>query len=170
MTVRAKTSVNATGDEYSKLAKDISNQIGGLHALPRRGLLDLWRTLYGRAAPHAIRREILVPFLAYKIQENAYGGLKPATRAELRRMARALERDPSSKRLIRPRIKPGTRLFRQWRGQMHEVFVTESGYEYRGAAYRSLSEIARKVTGARWSGPAFFHLKKANSVPGGRRD
>jgi hypothetical protein len=147
----------------------ISNQISCLHTLSRHELFNLWRQLYGKVAPPAIRREILVPFLAYKIQENAYGGLKPAKRAELRRMARALEKGPSSKPLIRPRIKPGTRLFRQWRGQMHEVFVTESGYEYRGLGYRSLSEIARKVTGVRWSGPAFFRLKNANNVPGGSR-
>jgi len=149
---------------------NISNQIGRLRTLPRQELFDLWRDVYGRKAPHAIRREILIPFLAYRIQESAYGGLKPATRAELRRLARALERNSSSKPLIRPRIKPGTRLFRQWRGQMHEVFVTESGYEYRGVGYRSLSEIARKVTGVRWSGPAFFRLKNANSVPDHRDD
>ena len=154
----------------SRIGTSISNQINRLRTLSRHELLDLWRTLYGRVAPRAIRREILVPFLAYKIQENAFGGLKPAIRVELRRMARALERNPSSKRLIRPRIKPGTRLFRQWRGQMHEVFVTESGYEYRGAGYRSLSEIARKVTGVRWSGPAFFRLNNVNLVSGHRDD
>jgi hypothetical protein len=152
------------------MAIDISNQIDRLRTLPRQELFDLWRDVYGRKAPHAIRREILVPFLAYKIQENAYGGLKPATRAELRRMARALERNRSSRPLNRLRIKPGTRLFRQWRGQMHEVFVTESGYEYRGVGYRSFSEIARKITGARWSGPAFFRLKNVNSAPGSRDD
>lgn len=149
---------------------NISNEISGLRNLSRRELLDLWCQLYGKVAPPAVRREILVPFLAYKIQENAYGGLKSTTRAELRRMARALEKNPSSKPLIRPRIKPGTRLFRQWRGQMYEVFVTEPGYEYRGVGYRSLSEIARKVTGVRWSGPAFFRLKNANPAPGRRDD
>jgi len=153
-----------------RVGTNISNQIRRLRTFSRRELFDLWRKLYGKVAPPAIRREILVPFLAYKIQENAFGGLKPTTRAVLRRMARALERNPSSKRLIRPRIKSGTRLFRQWRGQMHEVFVTESGYEYRGVGYRSLSEIARKVTGVRWSGPAFFRLKNANSVAGDRHD
>lgn len=152
------------------MGTSISNQISHLRTLLRQELLGLWRQLYGKVAPPAIRREILVPFLAYKIQENAYGGLKPATRVELRRLARALERGPSSKRLIRPRIKPGTRLFRQWRGQMHEVFVTEAGYEYRGVGYRSLSEIARRVTGVRWSGPAFFRFKNANSVSGRRDD
>jgi hypothetical protein len=105
--------------------------------------------------------------LAYRIQEIAYGGLKPAIRAELRRIAQALKRNPgSSELLIRPRIKPGSRLLRQWRGETHEVFVTDSGYEHRGVRYRSLSEIARKVTGTRWSGPAFFGLKSATPAAG----
>ena len=115
-------------------------------------------------------REILVPFLAYRIQENAHGGLKPIALAELRRIARALDKNRMSNGpVVRARIKTGTRLFRQWRGHTHEVFVTESGYEYRRVGYRSLSEIARKITGTRWSGPAFFGLKRASSVPG-RRD
>lgn len=69
---------------------------------------------------------------------------------------------------IRPTIHPGTRLLRQWRGDTHEVVVADSGYEYRGATYHSLSEIARKITGTRWSGPAFFGLNSARSVPGRR--
>jgi len=102
----------------------------------------------------------MVPFLAYRTQEIAYGGLKPATRAELRRIARAIENSSYSTDQIRkPRVKPGTRIFRQWRGETHEVVVTESGFEYRRARYNSLSEIARKITGTRWSGPAFFGLK-----------
>jgi hypothetical protein len=114
-----------------------------------------------------MRREILIPFLAYKLQENAYGGLKPATRAELRRIARALERKSASSELsARPKVKPGTRLFRRWSGEMHEVFVTERGYEHRGVDYRSLSQIACHITGTRWSGPAFFGLHKNKSLPG----
>jgi hypothetical protein len=151
------------------MASRILEQIAKLRTLLRSQLLNLWQELYNRAAPPGIRREILVPFLAYRIQENAYGSLKPAALAELRRIARALDRNRTSNEpLGRPRIKTGTRLFRQWRGHTHEVFVTESGYEYRGVGYRSLSEIARKITGTRWSGPAFFGLKKANSVPGHR--
>lgn len=145
----------------------IAGQITQLPALSRRELLDMWERLYGRAAPRGIRREILVPFLAYRMQEHAYGGLKSSTRSELRRVARALDKAAGSTKLIlRPKIKAGTRLLRQWRGQMHEVFVTEFGYEYRGVGYRSLSQIARKVTGTQWSGPAFFGLKDTNSVLG----
>jgi hypothetical protein len=148
------------------MASQITDQIAKLRTLSRSKLLDLWQQLYNRAAPAAIRREILVPFLAYRIQENAHGGLKPSALAELRRIARALDRNRMSNGpVVRTRIKTGTRLFRQWRGQTHEVFVTESGYEYRHVGYRSLSEIARKITGTRWSGPAFFGLKRASSDP-----
>ena len=102
----------------------------------------------------------MIPFLAYRIQENAYGGLKLSTRSELRRIARGIENLSSSGAKMRqPRIKPGTQIIRQWHGETHEVVVTKLGFEYRRARYNSLSEIARKITGTRWSGPAFFGLK-----------
>ena len=146
---------------------DTAGQIAQLRGYSRQQLLEVWQKLYKRAAPLRIRREIMVPLLAYKIQENAYGGLKPATRAKLLRIARKFERSTASTELrIGPRIKTGSRLLRRWHGEMHEVFVTELGYEYRGAAYRSLSEIARKITDTRWSGPAFFGLKRTSSAPG----
>ena len=149
----------------------IAGQIAQLRALSRPQLLDMWQKLYDRAAPPGIRRELLVPFLAYRMQEHAYGGLKSSARSELRRIARDLEKSAGSTRLVlRPKIKAGTRLLREWRGQTHEVIATESGYEYRGVGYRSLSEIARKVTGTRWSGPAFFGLKNAKTAQGHRDD
>jgi hypothetical protein len=153
------------------MAPQIPDKIAKLRVLSRSELLGLWQELYNKAAPPGIRREILVPFLAYRIQENTYGGLKPTALAELRRIARALDRNQTSTgRLVRPRLKTGTRLFREWRGQTHEVFVTESGFEHGRVSYRSLSEISRKITGTRWSGPAFFGLKKAGSVPGRRNE
>jgi hypothetical protein len=112
-----------------------------------------------------MRRSLLVPFLAYRLQERAFGSLKLSTGAELRRMARALEKGPdSAKPDLRPRIMPGTRIVRQWQGKTHEVSVTEPGFEYGGANYRSLSQIARKITGTRGSGPAFFELKSGHSA------
>jgi len=151
------------------MGTDIAGQIAQLRGFSRQQLLEVWQKLYKKAAPLGIRREIMVPFLAYKIQENAHGGLKPATRAKLRRIARDFEKSTVSTELrIRPRIKPGSRLLRRWHGEIHEVFVTELHYEYRGASYRSLSEIARKITHTRWSGPAFFGLNSASSVRGHR--
>ena len=71
---------------------------------------------------------------------------------------------------MKPKIKPGTRIVREWRRETHEVVVTQSGYEYRGMSYHSLSEVARKITGARWSGPAFFRLNGTPRVRGRRDD
>jgi hypothetical protein len=153
------------------MGSSISGQIAKFHALSRKQLLDLWQELYGKSTPHGIRRELIIPFLAYRLQERACGGLKTSTRTELRRIARSFKRTSGSAELkVRPRIKPGTRLVRQWRGATHEVTVSESSYEYRGVSYSSLSRIARKITGTRWSGPAFFGLNGANSVSGRRHD
>src|ERR1700693_1135390 len=150
---------------------DIPEQIAQLGHLSRQELLDLWQKLYRRAAPQGIRRALMVPFLAYRIQENAYGGLKPATRCKLRRIARELEKSGESLEVRAPRkIKPRTCLLRHWRGEGHEARVTGSGYEYKGASFPSLSHIARQITGTRWSGPAFFGLGNGNPMRGGAND
>ena len=132
------------------MGANISGQIAKLRALSRQRLLETWQKVHGRAAPLRIRRELLVPFLAYRMQEDAYGALKPSTRSELRRIARSLEKPGgSTESRVRPRIKSGTQFIRKWRGETHEVAAAASGYEYRGNTYRSLSEIARKITGTR---------------------
>jgi hypothetical protein len=142
---------------------DTRSQVAQLGSFSRKQLLELWQKIYQKSAPQGIRREILIPFLAYRIQEKAYGGLKPSTRSELRRIARELEKSKDSPNLkVRSRAKTGTRIYRDWRGETHEVTVIGDGYEYRGLAFRSLSQIARKITGVRWSGPAFFRLNSAH--------
>jgi hypothetical protein len=146
---------------------DIQAEIAQLSTYSREQLLRKWHELYRSARAPSIRRELMIPFLAYKIQENAYGGLKRSTRAELRRINRALESGSGSVTPdLRPRTKPGTRIVRHWRGKPHEVVVTESGFEYCGKSYGSLSQIAREITGTQWSGPAFFGLKKARIARG----
>src|ERR1700690_1379571 len=113
------------------MESNISKQIAKLSTFSRQQLLDLWRKVYGAAAPPGIRRELMVPFLAYRMQEKIHGGLSPSTRAELRRIARDLEKPGGSTMMrIRSRIKPGTRLVRKWHGETHEITATESGYEY----------------------------------------
>jgi hypothetical protein len=146
---------------------DIRAKIAELRTFSRKQLLQKWRELFGGTRAPSLRRELMIPFLAYKIQEIAYGGLKPSTRAELRRIGRALETGSGSlTSVMRPRTKPGTRMVRHWRGKPHEVVITESGFEYCGRSYGSLSQIAREITGTQWSGPAFFGLKKAKSERG----
>src|SRR5580704_17427518 len=144
---------------------DISAEIAKLRASTRAEILGIWQKLFKKTAPSGIRRELLVPFLAYRMQEQVFGALKPSTLTELRRIARGLEKtNGSNRRRNPPRAKTGTRFIRQWHGETHEVSVAESGYEYRGITYRSLSKIARDITGSRWSGPVFFGQKNTGPI------
>jgi len=148
-----------------------TDQILELHKLSRSQLLDRWQKLYGKTPPSGIRREVIIPFLAYRIQEKTEGGLGPAAQAMLKSAARQLKRTQNSEAPVRkPRVKSGTRLLRRWKGELHEIDVTETAYQYRDHEYRSLSEIARKITGTRWSGPAFFGLRKSHSHGDQKRD
>jgi hypothetical protein len=121
-------------------------------------LRTLWQQLFPNPPHPKMRRELMIPVLAYRIQEQAYGGLSQETLTKLRQLAREFERNPSALATMR-RIKPGTRIIREWDGDAHEVTVVRDGYSYRGQQYESLSAIARKITGTRWSGPVFFGLK-----------
>jgi hypothetical protein len=134
-------------------------QIGALEALGIKQLRRRWREAYSMPSPPRSRREFLIRGLAHRLQEDALGGLAPAQRRRLARLAVALERDGGDHSFSAPRIKPGTRLIRQWRGAIHQVTVLENGFAYRGERYLSLSAIARTITGSRWSGPTFFGLK-----------
>jgi len=139
---------------------DLRAQLERLRSLKTSELRKMWRDSVGMP-PHArVRRELLIPILAYRIQERALGGLKPATARRLRSIAEEFvsgKRNPRKRELT---TNPGTRMVRQWQGKLHEVITLESGFFYEGQRYGSLSEIARAITGTRWSGPAFFGLKK----------
>jgi len=130
-----------------------------LPTMDRKELLKLWRDLFDRVPSPALRREMLIPILAYRIQEKAFGGLKETTVRKLRELAdESVAGEISAQRSLRPKI--GTRYVREHAGKLHEVTVLESGYEYEESTYSSLSEIARTITGTKWSGPAFFGLKR----------
>jgi hypothetical protein len=141
------------------MSKEVSARIGQLPKLPTPQLRALWQELFANPPHPKLRRELMIPFLAYQIQENAYGGLKPATRKRLEKLAAELERNPKADLKAVPRVKPGTKLIRHWQGQRHEVLASDQGFEYKGKHFKSLSEIAREITGTRWSGPLFFGLK-----------
>jgi DUF2924 family protein len=101
---------------------NLSSQVARLPCFSRQQLLSPWEKMYGRAAPPGMGRSFLVPFHAYRLQERAFGGLKLSIRAELRRIARALEKGPgSAKPDLRPRIKPVTRIIREWQGKSRSV-------------------------------------------------
>ena len=101
--------------------------------------------------------------IAYRVQEIAYGGLSKATLRRLRALAASTDNDGNVPETAVPRLRPGTRLVREWRGRTHTVIVTETGFDYRGRTYPSLTHIAKVITGAHWSGPRFFGLVKPKS-------
>ncbi len=119
-----------------------------------------WRALFDTEPP-MFNRRYLETRLAYRIQELAYGGLKPATLRRLQDLGDDLDGGNITTRRIRTDLKPiiGTRLIREWQGAEHCVTVTREGYEWQGRPYKSLSAIARTITGTRWNGWVFFGLK-----------
>ncbi len=141
----------------------LESDLKSLPKLPRTELQKRWVELYETPCPTQISRRILTRALAYRMQEQAFGGLDALT---FRRLARA-ERDLAAGRPVAspvPKIKPGTRLLREWNGKVHEVIVLERGVRYRDQTWPSLSAVAREITGTRWSGPRFFGLVKGASA------
>ncbi|MEQ9488731.1 MAG: DUF2924 domain-containing protein [Alphaproteobacteria bacterium] len=134
--------------------------LAAIPEMSRAELLEHWRTDHGRDAPKGISRRLLEYSAAYSAQVRAFGGLKPSTRRKLDRIAAKPLADRGKKPAPPPkrRLAPGTRLVREWHGRSHHVEVINTGFVYNGDIYRSLSEIAREITGARWSGPRFFGL------------
>jgi len=138
-----------------------------LAVLPTLSLGDLrleWRRLY-RAEPPRLSRDIMMRAIAYRLQEIAHGGPSKVTQRRLMTLAAEFETSGRIAPPPGPRIKPGSRLVREWRGRTHTVCVTDDGFEFQGKTYRSLTKIARDITGAQWSGPRFFGLTKTSATP-----
>ena len=138
----------------------LSEQIATLPSLNKAQLLAIWAENFSKDPPPNLRKELMVPVLAYRIQEREFGGLSHAARRRLREVAVSLSTDRPSHEKPDSAPQTGTRLIRLWHGETHEVIATGSGYEYCGQTYSSLSKIAREITGTRWSGPLFFGVRK----------
>jgi len=138
----------------------VLTRIAALKTLPIPQLKQQWRDLF-ESEPPAFNRRFLEHRLAYRIQELTYGGLKPSTLARLRELAEELDGgDPANRRRHhQDRPLAGTRLIREWQSVDHCVTVRDDGYEYQGCPYKSLSAVARAITGTRWNGWLFFGLK-----------
>src|SRR6202040_3812091 len=146
--------------DMDKAAIDIAKALVRLSELTIFELRGEWRRLHRMPPPMRLSRDLLVRGITYKLQERAYGGLSTAT-------ARKLEQagaDSLSRGSVTPAppisLRPGTRLVREWHGVTHMVLIHADGIEWRGQRYSSLSVVARKITGARWSGPRFFGLRR----------
>lgn len=131
-----------------------------LPCLDRTGLAHLWKDLFGIPVPANMSQGLQRRFLAYALQVRTEGDLAPALSARLVRIADGTDRPAA------PVLQPGGRLLRQWNGVTHVVDVTRTGYLWNGETHRSLSAIARAITGARWSGPRFFGLTASPAAGG----
>jgi hypothetical protein len=148
------------------MSRTIQNSTACREALERLPELDLgelrqqWSALYKiEASPH-LSRELLLRAVAYRMQEVALGGLLPQRQRQLRHIAQELKETGETRSRARPQLKPGTRLIREWQGRTYEVLVLDDGFSWQGTQYRSLSALARTITGTAWSGPLFFGLKE----------
>jgi hypothetical protein len=169
-----------TGEPSSPIGQAANRQNAvSKEALSRLSTLDIaelrqqWRGLYKTQAPPNFSRELLVRAVAYRMQELARGGLRPEPRRQLMRIAQQFKRAGEATIRARPELKPGTRLMREWQGRTYDVLALDDGFSWQGMRYRSLSAIARKITGTAWSGPLFFGLKpnrpatrRSSQVPG----
>ncbi|MFT8247236.1 DUF2924 domain-containing protein [Roseomonas sp. BN140053] len=140
---------------------DMLGRLAALRSASTPALKQQWRELFGQAPPRFHPRTYLRSRLAYRIQELAYGGLRPETVDRLVALGEQLDGGNVVLRRIRAdhRPLPGTRLLREWAGVEHVVTVLADGFEWEGRPYQSLSAIARAITGTRWNGWTFFGLK-----------
>ena len=150
------------------MSGDLANTLATLPGLGTIELRAEWRRLF-RTTPPLLSRDLIVRALAHRTQELVHGGLTKTTQRRLRALAgAAADADPArtdktGSRAIAPtprpvQLSPGARLVREWGGRTHVVTVTPDGFEHDGQRYRSLSHVARAITGAHWSGPRFFGL------------
>ena len=140
-------------------------QLAALKNAPVTYLKQKWRDLFDREPPPYNRR-FLENRLAYRIQELAYGGLSEETIERLDAIADELEgKEPKRRSSLVDRPIAGTRLIREWKGREHCVTVRYEDFEYQGRPYKSLSAIARHITGTRWNGLVFFGLKNTRGRP-----
>jgi hypothetical protein len=138
----------------------VLGQLAALKTAPAPALKAKWRELF-EAEPPPYNRRFLESRLAYRIQELAYGGLKKETLERLRELGKQYDGKSGTRRKGRGERLPiaGTRLIREWQGIEHCVTVRGNDFEYQGLPYKSLSAIARKITGVRWNGWVYFGLK-----------
>ena len=146
--------------EMPKPSINIAVELARLGELTIFELRREWRRLHRMPPPMRLSRELLIRGMTYKLQEKALGGLSKSIIRNLESINLKPIGGDARKTTSPISLKPGTRLIREWRGATHTVLVHADGVEWNGRRYRSLTIIAREITGARWSGPRFFGLRK----------
>lgn len=155
--------------DRARMAKELQR----LRELETYDLQVRWRRVFGRSAPRHLPKHLLLRILAYKLQADAFGELDRSTVRMLEQIARdatkARTRGDRLSKVVPPveetrGLKPGTLLMREHEGVLHRVTVQGRGYEWKGQTFRSLSEVARAITGTRWNGPRFFGLRQGGTA------
>jgi Protein of unknown function (DUF2924) len=144
-------------DQRTQEAAAIEAEVDQIRSLGIDALRRRWRLMFGSIPPKGLTKDLIGRIIAYRIQEEAFGGLDPALAKLLDRLAEGKKPDE-----LKRRLKPGTVLIREYGGERHTVTVATDGFLWKGTSYSSLSVIAREITGTTWNGPRFFGLR----VPG----
>lgn len=149
-------------DHQASKQQKVESELAALASADIHELRVRWRRLFRTKAPEHLSRTLLVRILSYRLQAEVYGDLDRESLRFLDRIARQLA--AGSDKPVPPvtetlSLKPGTVLIREYDGVLHQAMVTGDGYSWNGRSYRSLSEVARAITGTRWNGPRFFGLR-----------
>lgn len=143
----------------------IAVQLDKLAAMPQAQLRAEWRRWHkGQPMPVGLGRDLATRAIAWAMQEKVHGGLTPAATRQVQKLLNELEKTGAIEIAKGHPLKPGTKLTREWHGRIYHVLVLEEGFEFQDRRYRSLTPIAREITGVQWSGPRFFGLKEKASV------
>jgi Protein of unknown function (DUF2924) len=142
--------------------RQVLEELRRLETASIKDLKEHWNVLTGRNPPRFAKRSLLTQLIAWELQAQAFGGLEPAAQRYLLSIGKANAASDAMEqpRTSTPALRPGVKLIRMWRGVTHHVTVIERGFVWQDRTYKSLSMIAREITGTSWSGPAFFGLRK----------
>jgi Protein of unknown function (DUF2924) len=153
--MKAETEADAASSDAESSSVDA--EISRLQTLKPDDVKKLWRETFKQEVPKALTRDLLVRILCWRIQERALGGHGPAI---LKLLASYTKGKPAESDRLR-RLKPGTELIREYQGERHTVVISAEGFRWQGENYRSLTAIARAITGTNWNGPRFFGLRES---------
>ena len=144
----------------------LADQLAGLATLSQTQLRAEWRKYHkGQLMPAGLGRDLASRAIGWQMQERVRGGLSPATARELKRLTKQLRETGDIDLAKDIQLKPGTKLVRKWHGSLYEVLAVEGGFQFQDRHYRSLTPIAKEITGTAWSGPRFFGLKEKSDEP-----
>ncbi|MGB0748553.1 MAG: DUF2924 domain-containing protein [Magnetospiraceae bacterium] len=155
---RETSAVQLGKQERLKRGPDTAARFETLSDLDHSAVRAEWHRLYRTHPPKRVGREVLILGIAWKIQEKAYGGYSAAHKRQIASLSTSMAQDGDLAKIRAVHLKPGAKLIREWNGETHDVLVVEEGFLWKGKTWRSLSKIAREITGTRWSGPRFFGL------------